>query len=111
MNKDKLKKHHFWILFGLTPLLVLIAVILINSEVGASIEQKQAEIKKAQDEVAAKKNAKGNKLIKKMEDRAASISDKRTELWESNWKKQFPLFTWPKDSAGLLTRLNYDANG
>ena len=74
MNKDKLKKHHFWILLGLAPLLILIAVILINSEVGAAIEEKQSEIKKAQDEVAAKKNAKGEYLIKKMDKRAISLA-------------------------------------
>lgn len=111
MNKDKLKKHHFWILLGLVPLLVLIAVVTINSGVGAAIETKQAEIKKSQDEVSAKKGAKGNALIDKVQKRAADIAAKRTELWDANWKKQFPLFTWPKDGGGLLTRLNYDENG
>lgn len=111
MNKDKLKKHHFWILFGLVPLLVLIAVITISSGVGAAIEDRQAKIKKAQDDVSAKRGAKGNKLIEKMVKRAEDIANKRTELWEVNWKKQFPLFTWPKDSAGLLSRLDYDEKG
>src|SRR5438874_35536 len=111
MNKATLKKHHFWILFGLVPLLVLIAVITISSGVGAAIENKQADIKKSQDEIAAKRNAKGNELIAKMDKRVASLAGKRTELWESNWNKQRPLFTWPKDRDGLLTRLNYDDKG
>jgi hypothetical protein len=111
MNKDKLKKHHFWVLLGLVPLLVLIAVVSINSGVGAAIEEKQKAIQDAETQVKGKSNAKGNYLIDKMEQRVAGLSSKRTELWESNWKKQYPLFVWPKDKDNLLAKLNYDEKG
>ena len=43
-NKDSLKKHHFWILFGLVPLFVLIAVFVVSSSVGGAIAALGMEI-------------------------------------------------------------------
>lgn len=52
MKNDALKKHHFWILLGLIPLLVLISVVMITSGVGAAIAERQSAIEAAKGELA-----------------------------------------------------------
>ena len=117
MNKDKLKKHHFWILLGIVPLMVLIAVITISSGVGAAIDAEQAKIKKAQDDIKTKANPKTKDLLAKLDLQVKELSEKRTVLWQQNFEreigfrngKQNPaenLFKWPAGSA-LLSRFNY----
>lgn len=120
MNKDALKKHHFWILFGLIPLLVLIAVILVTSGVGAAIEAKRADIKKAQDDLNAKKNPKSNPLLALMDEQRKSLEKKKGDLWKENWERQIGigpdgkqdpaknLLRWPKSDK--LAPFNYTAD-
>ena len=41
-NNEAIKKHHFWILAGLAPLFVLLAIIMMMSGVGSAISKEQA---------------------------------------------------------------------
>jgi hypothetical protein len=95
MNKDTLKKHHFWFLLGVVPLFVLIAVLVISSGVGAAIEEKQKEIDSTKKDLSAKGNPKPNDLLAKLDKQIAVLNKKRGELWEANWQRQKALFTWP----------------
>lgn len=126
MNKDTLKKHHFWILVGFVPLLVLIAVFTITSAVGGKIEEKNAAIKKATDDLNGK-NPKSNKLIDRVDEQVVKLGKKRTDLWRDNWERQIGVTTrreggkevrtqdptknlvrWPKSPK--LARFNYTAD-
>jgi len=110
MNKDTLKKHHFWILLGLIPLLVLIAVITISSSVGSAIAARQKEIDDANGQVKGKAGTvKGDDLINQMGKRVDVLAEKRTKLWQANWEQQRRLFTWPANP--LLAKFNYDDKG
>src|SRR5262249_10761920 len=93
---DALKKHHFWILFGLVPLFVLIAVLVISSSVGSAIEKRNTEVEAAKKEIASKSNPKPDKLLRLMEERNKKVDGKRGVLWQDNWERQKNLFTWPK---------------
>jgi hypothetical protein len=100
-NNDALKKHHFWILFGLVPLLVLIAVFTVKSSVGGEIAKRVDDYEKAQKELASKLNPKPNKLIEEVEKQLGKVSDRKDVLWKTNWERQKDLFTWPSNSPLL----------
>ncbi|MDB5312963.1 MAG: hypothetical protein JWO38_7165 [Gemmataceae bacterium] len=128
MNKDTLKKHHFWILLGVAPLIVLIAVILMTSGVGAAIDKKKDEITKAKTDLQSKTNPKPKVLIERLDNQVDELGKKRTDLWKDNWERQIGLTTrkdasgkdvpvqdpnrnllrWPKSS--LLAKFNYTAD-
>lgn len=95
-SDSKLKKYHFWILFGVVPLFVLIAAVLLSSSVGGAIDQKEAEIKKAQTDVAGKSNVKPEALVEKLDKQIELVKKKKFVLWEENWNRQKGLFTWPQ---------------
>ncbi len=96
-NNDALKKYHFWILCGLVPLLVLIAVVMVISSVGGAISERRAKIEKAQKEIASKSNPKPKKLLEKMDELIARVDSKRGDLWKANWESQKDLFVWPRN--------------
>ncbi|MCS7022921.1 MAG: hypothetical protein NZU63_13965 [Gemmataceae bacterium] len=115
-NNDALKKHHFWILAGLVPLLVLIAVILITSGVGGAISDRRAAIEKAQKEIASKLNPKPVKLIQEMDKLIEHVASKRGDLWKANWDSQKHLYVWPRNRnfdnfARVVKKLVKDAEG
>jgi hypothetical protein len=93
MKKDALKKHHFWILVGLIPLLVLIAVVVITSEVGAAIEAKQKQIADTKKELASKQSPKTKALLDELDAQRAQLEKKRTALWQENWERQIGIET------------------
>jgi len=120
MNKELLKKHHFWILFGLVPLLVLIAVILVDSQVGSAIEEANKKITTAKKELDSKKNPSPISLIEGLEKQRVELEKKQTDLWKENWERQIGLVNgvpdpdpaknllrWPKAPNGKLDRFNY----
>lgn len=118
MNKELLKKHHFWILFGLVPLLVLIAVILVTSQVGGAIEAEAKAIAAAKTSLDAKKNPPPNYLIEGLEKQRQELEKKQTDLWKENWERQIGivngvqdpaknLLRWPTSPSKKLDRFNY----
>ena len=125
ITKETLKKHHFWILVGITPLLVLIAVIMIDTGVGAAIDKKTGEHKVATDALKGKESPKSEVLIGRFGEQLIQLGMKRTDLWKENWERQIGLgivkaagkdaivqdparnlLRWP-NSPKLLNRFNY----
>jgi len=127
VTKETLKKHHFWILVGLTPILVLIAVILIDSTVGAEIETKAKKIADDEKKLNGKDAPKSEKLLSLFGAQLDELGRKRTDLWKENWERQIGLsvkkvngkdayvqdpvrnlLRWPKSAR--LDRFNYGAD-
>ncbi len=124
VTKETLKKHHFWILVGITPLLVLIAVIMIDTGVGAAIDKKNAEHKTAKDALKGKESPKSDTFINLFGVQLTQLGKKKTDLWKENWERQIGLgiakvngkdvlvqdvsrnlLRWP--NSKLLARFNY----
>jgi hypothetical protein len=101
-NNDALKKHHFWILLGLVPLLVLIAVLVISSGVGGAITAKQGEVDKAKSDIASKTNVKPKALIEAMDVMTKKVDARKGDLHKVNWDRQQPLYTWPNSHRDRL---------
>lgn len=123
VNKEVLKKHHFWILTGLAPLLVLIAVILITSGVGSAIDKKKDEIDSTTKTLGTKQSPKSNHLITLMDGQKTALEAKRGDLWKENWERQIGvdpatgkqdpeknLLRWPVRRSDKLAPFNYTAD-
>lgn len=96
------KKHHFWILLGLVPLLTLIAVAMVDAKVGSKIDERQTAIKAANDEIARKTDPKPDDLIKALDKISHVVNNKQDELHKTNWDRQKDLFTWPGNSPRVF---------
>src|SRR5262245_12314136 len=104
MKKESpIKKHLFWLLLGLVPLLVLIAVFTVSSSVGGKITAKEEEIKKAESKLPSG-SAKPASLLTEMDKYDKKLTVKRGDLWKENWERQKQLFTWP-DQQPILKRI------
>ena len=95
---NTLKKHHFWFLLGVVPLLTLIGVVMINSKVGGKIEERRKAIDDANKAIAGKRDPKPESLIKKAGEVVATVEKRQGGLHQENWNRQKYLFTWPDNS-------------
>lgn len=107
VNKDALKKHHFWIIAGLIPVLILVAVILIWTGAGSAVASGEKTIKDAITG-AQSKQPKGQWVLGKLDENKGVVAGKKDKLWEYNWNEQKTLFTWPLDSNGRLAKFLLD---
>ncbi|QEL16896.1 hypothetical protein [Limnoglobus roseus] len=94
-KNDALKKHHFWILAGVAPLLVLLAIVFLITGVSGAIDTENANITKTENEVKSP-NAPGTGAIAALDKKKDTLGDIRGQLWKMNWDKQSPFFTWPE---------------
>lgn len=100
MNKEALKKHHYWILSGVAPLFTLLAVVMFWTSVGAKVEEEQKEISGKLSELTSAQ-PKGKKVLSDLDEQVGVLDKKRDELWKENWNRQavqYKLFTWPQDN-------------
>lgn len=97
-SESPVKKHHFWILFGVVPLLTLLGVVMVSAKVGSRIDDRKAEIKKANDDIASKTKLKPKQLLDKLDAVSGVVNKKQDELHKENWDRQKALFTWPRNS-------------
>ncbi|MBN9520296.1 hypothetical protein J0H58_17495 [bacterium] len=109
LDKDTLKKHHFWILLGIVPVVVLVAVLAVTATVGAAIEAKNKAVGDAQKEIDGKQNVKSDPLIKVLDDQKGQLEVKRTELWKENWERQIGV-TATTDKDGKVVEAKQDPN-
>ena len=110
-NNDALKKHHFWILFGLVPLFVLIAVLMISSNVGGEVKKQRRRDRGRQEGPRRARPTRSRRALLAEWDKAiATVDGKSGGLWKDNWDKQKDLFTWPKSDAftGFATTTKVD---
>ncbi len=106
-KNDALKKHHFWILLGLVPLLTLIGAMIVSSSVGGAIAERQKLLDDAKGKIGPKvSSAKPKSLLAKADDLVATVSSKQGGLHQTNWDRQKNLFTWPAGSQ-LLRDIEY----
>lgn len=104
-NNEALKKHHFWILAGLAPLLVFLAAIFLMTGVSGAIDKKVKEVDDNEKSVAGAK-APGTGMIKDLDAKKETLGKVRGDLWKINWDKQATYFTWPETSEKLFDKYN-----
>src|SRR6478735_5437550 len=92
VDKEQLKKHHFWILLGLVPVVVVAAAFAVSATVVAAAET----------EIASKTSVKSDPLIKLLDDQRGKLEEKKVDLWKENWERQIGVVRG-KDAAGKET--------
>ncbi len=104
-NNDALKKHHFWILAGLAPLMVFLAVIFMMTGVSEAIDKKIKEVQDNEKTVSSAQ-APGTGILKDLDKKKELLEKVRGELWKINWDKQANYFTWPETTGQVFDRYN-----
>jgi hypothetical protein len=107
VNTDALKKHHFWIVAGLVPLFVLLAVLFVWSGAGRAVAAGESELNGLL-EGAKGKQPKGMWVLGELDKQKVVVAGKKDKLWEFNWNDQRTLFTWPVDPSGKLSKFLLD---
>jgi hypothetical protein len=100
---EAIKKHHFWILFGLSFLFVALALVFMMTGVSSAI---QAAAKKNDEDVKKVKGTQppGKGVIEGLEAQKAVLEKKKDDLWKENWDFQAKYFTWPRHSENLFAK-------
>ena len=88
MNKDLLKKHHFWILFAPFTLFTLIAVFTLWSGIGDKIEAREKDIEKEDKAAKGKTAIKPKVELELLEVENARVGLIRFDKWRENWALQ-----------------------
>src|SRR5215208_6327364 len=101
MDKQALKKHHFWILLGLA--VVLIPVVLSGAvfSVGGSAAEEKAKIDKKLKDLEGQK-AKGKDYREKLDEYKVELEGRKKEVWRQAYNAQGGVLHWP----AALDRLN-----
>ncbi len=127
MNKDLLKKHHFWILFAPFAVCVLVAVMTIWTGIGSKIEAREKEIDTAEKAAKGKQDIKPLVELTILENENTRVGLIRFDKWRENWDLQIGVveygnaeervmkqektnqFRWPV--SDLFTNFNYRPDG
>ena len=98
MDKETLKKHHFWIL--LIPFFILAIVLWVGlwTSVADATSERLKDITKHTGNVeATSKSAKSQFLRDGLEEQKKELLDRRTDMWKKAWEKQQDIYTFPKE--------------
>ena len=95
LDKETMKKQHFWLL--LIPLFIglLLAWLGLFFGVAEATADKEAENKKARDEID-KQKAQARKTLELYDKRKEELYQLRTKRWEEMWNLQKDIFEWPE---------------
>jgi hypothetical protein len=95
VDKEFLKKHHFWVLLAPQALFLLLVFVFISFGVGGATAARLKEI-----EDHGKKLNSTQTLPKQTVDylaqRKGRLEKRRDEMWKAAWEMQKSIFTWPK---------------
>lgn len=98
MDKEKLIKHHFWILLGLA--LVLIPVVLSGVWMGvAEATSKQSQLVESKKKSLTSAAPKGENYLAKQEQQRKELDDSKGTVWKVNADPQANLIRWPRALA------------
>src|SRR5258708_27942961 len=94
-DKELLIKHHFWILLGSSILLALIALIMLPSSVGQTVEKEEKTFNSNKEALTKLNQPKNEKWVKAFEVQDGVVKGKKDEVWGDSWKVQETMMTWP----------------
>jgi hypothetical protein len=94
MDKQALKKHHFWILLGLAVILIPIALSGAVWGVGAAAEDKDKKNKEKLTTLQ-KQQVKSDDYREKLEKQKLELQARKNIVWEQAYQAQEGLLMWP----------------
>jgi len=109
INKEKLAKNQFWILFGvIVPVMFFTMIWLKTVSAGRTADgrRKLDEHLKKLDNFTSSP-PRGDLDMKALLEREATLQKRQDEIWKSSWEMQKDLFTWPGKLQGALGGLKF----
>ena len=104
MSQPAWKKHHFWILAGVAPVLVLVAVLFlmlnVQSTAAKAIEETEGKLKSVEGV-----QPQGKKILTDYEVQEEKLDVQKKKLWQARWDQQKDLFTFPTTNPLLKAYL------
>src|SRR4051812_12115722 len=95
MDKQSLKKHHFWILLTLAVVLIPVALGGAVFGVGSAAKDKEKAIKQDIDTIA-KASPKSDQYLKELETQKEELDKRRGQVWKLAYEAQGDLIRWPE---------------
>ncbi|MBX7106838.1 MAG: hypothetical protein K1X57_22370 [Gemmataceae bacterium] len=100
MDKDKLKKHHFWILLGLALLLLPVTLGGVWMSVAQATEERAKKVNDEKKKLADARTKGQNYLDLQMAQKKA-LEVRKDEVWKASYDAQKGLIEWPPALAHL----------
>ena len=99
-NNEKLKKHHFWILAGVAPLLTVLAVAdPLRGRRGRS--RRRSPTRRPSSRPPRAPSRRGPRRSRTSKSNGSELDDKKLKLWDVNYKQQKDQFAWPGNNGYL----------
>ncbi len=105
MDKEKLIKHHFWILLGLALLLLPVALGAVWMGVADATAKQAQTVKSKQDSLNLQKPM-GENFVQELEKQRQLLDDSKGTVWKVNAGPQASLIKWPR-ALTTLDRLYF----
>src|SRR5262245_34171298 len=103
MDKEKLAKHHFWILWVLALVLLPVVMCMVWMGVAAATDKRREEVtKRLKEEDSAK--PKGENLLKALDVEKQNLEGRKFKDWGLAYADQKGLIEWPAHLAHLNQR-------
>jgi len=96
IDKEMLKKHHFWVLFAPVALFLLIAFYGLMFDVSENITAKQKDNDTKKKTLAAAAKPQPRKTIDEYGVQVGQLDSQRNVLWKEGWNQQKDIYIWPK---------------
>lgn len=96
-DTQTLIKYHFWLLAGISLLLVAIPLWILLQVVPSHIKQEEDKIQKKIREVSCFVDARRPGDVRAKEAEAKKHEELKTVVWEQAWQAQRDLSTWPEE--------------
>ena len=110
VDKEMLKKQHFWLLLIPVVIGLLLAWIGVLGVVDGATEEKKAANDSAKAEID-RANAQSREVLTLYDARKGSLSNLRTQRWKEMWDIQKPVYEWPsslgEDRVALVKDLKF----
>jgi hypothetical protein len=100
MEKNKLSKHHFWILLALAVVLIPVVIGGATFGVGSAADAEQKKINGEIDKLA-KATTKGQKYIEGLKEQEKYLQARKSVVWKDAYEDQTGLIEWPSRLSHL----------
>ncbi|MFL5343058.1 MAG: hypothetical protein ACJ8F7_23240, partial [Gemmataceae bacterium] len=97
MDKQALKKHHFWILLGVFTLLAVVLLVVIPIGVGGMIEGKEKAVEKQDKDLDANKSPKSQSYLAGLDVNKDKLGVQREKIHRYMYVLQKDLVAFPGD--------------
>src|SRR6516225_3464011 len=97
VDKQKLAKHHFWILLGVFAVLAVVLLIVVPIGVGGQIEEKEKKYGEMSKKLDDAKNVKSAHYIAVLDDQKGKLGVQRERIHVDMFRRQRDLLAFPGD--------------